>query len=51
MNEFLSFPYVALTIAGASAIVLYATWLFLHRLRKGEKASKSFCRCSEFKQL
>ncbi len=42
MNEFLGFLYIVFTIAGALAIVLYATWLFLHRLRKGEKASKSF---------
>ena len=42
MNEILGYLYVVLTIAGALAIVLYATWFFLHRIRKGEKTSKSF---------
>jgi len=38
LNVVLIFP----TILGALAIVLYATWLLFHRLRKGEKASMSF---------
>ena len=42
MNEFLGYLYVVFTIVGALAIVLYATWLFLYCIRKGEKVSKSF---------
>ena len=42
MNEILGYLYIVLKILGALAIVLYATWLFQHRLRKGEKVSKSF---------
>lgn len=33
---------VALTLAGAITIGLYATWLFVYRLRTGEKPAKSF---------
>lgn len=38
----LSIVSIGLTILGALAIILYTTWLLIHRLRKGEKASKSF---------
>lgn len=33
---------VMLTVLGCIALVLYATWLFGHRLRRGMRASKSF---------
>jgi Tfp pilus assembly protein PilE len=33
---------VVVGIAIAAAIALYATWLFVHRLRAGESKAKSF---------
>lgn len=33
---------VVLSVVTASIIVLYATWLFAHRLRLGESKTKSF---------
>lgn len=38
MSIILIFP----TLIGALVIILYATWLLFHRLRRGEKASMSF---------
>ena len=40
-------PYIdvllaLVTVACAIAIVLYATWLLFHRLRRGEQKGKSF---------
>jgi TRAP-type C4-dicarboxylate transport system permease large subunit len=38
----IEFLFVIALVAGALAIVLYATWLFVHRLRGGESKTKSF---------
>lgn len=38
LNVVLLFP----AILGALVIILYATWLLFHRLRRGEGASMSF---------
>lgn len=34
--------FVVALVIGALAIALYATWLFVHRLRAGESKAKSF---------
>ncbi|MGH8445625.1 MAG: hypothetical protein ACREVL_10170 [Solimonas sp.] len=33
---------IAVSLAGASMIVLYSTWLLIHRLRNGEPKARSF---------
>lgn len=42
MQAILNIVLIIPTVLGALAIILYATWFLIYRLRRGEKAVMSF---------